>query len=87
MPKKYERSIRYNTTKEVDGYVFHLHCVQLAPNEGVTIEEVFIGDSTHNAVDFIDPKLVLMWERELDTEMPEIRAEIREDSAAEPAGA
>ena len=83
MPKKYERSIKYSTTKEVDGYVFRLHGVQLSPNEGVTIEEVFIGDSTHNAVDFLDPKLVLMWERGLDTEMPEIREEI----AAELAGA
>ena len=72
----YVRRLNASTTVTADGYSFDLRWVQ-DPGEQPVIEEVFINGSTHNAIDFIDPKMISYWADSLAEEA----ASLREDYA------
>lgn len=76
MRREYTGRVNAPTVVTADGYSFDLRWVQ-DPGEQPVIEEVFINGSTHNAIDFIDPKMISYWAGSLAEEA----ASLREDYA------
>ncbi len=77
MPRRTStRPLRLSGTRVIDGYTVEVTWVQEHGTMPV-IEEVFIGGSTHNAIDFIHPNIIEMWEDSL----VEVAIDLREDYA------